>query len=107
EQHLGVHVLGAVGGQQVVQVDRERSAAEAAAVGAGRRQPFVAAPGVRRHLVEEQVELVRLVGSGGHAVGRERGDREAPDRREVVVQQPVVEQVLQRGGDAGDGKRAA
>jgi hypothetical protein len=106
EEDLGLELGRAVGGEQVVQVEAQRRVRDALAARVVRRQADVAPAEIRRHLVEEQVQAVRLRLPGQqHAVGRECRDRDVP--RELVVDDAVVQDVLEHGGHRREGERVA
>ena len=110
QQHLGLQLLHAVGGEQVVQVQRQRRVGGAAAGGVARRQQGVAQCHVGRGLVQEEVQArprARAVQRDG--VGRQGRNGDAGTQRvgDLVLDDAAVEQVAQHGRDAGDGQRVA
>ena len=107
QKDFGVEVLAAVSGDQVVQVQRQRRIADALAIVAVRRQIGVAPALVRRHLIQEQIDLVRFLRAAGDTIRRRCADLEAADGGKVIVDQAIVQQVHQHGGNRGNGKRAA
>jgi hypothetical protein len=111
EQDLGVQFLGGDHGEDVVEVERERRAAQEVARGAAGRKVHVPQGGIGRDRMQEEVEDGRLalafVRDG--QVRRQCADGEvgAERRGDVTVDQRVVEQILQELRDGGDGEDVA
>jgi len=106
EQDLGFAVRPRIGGQAIVQVQRERRVGQPlAAGGTARGQAVVAPAGVRRNLEKKEVQPRRR-GFEVDRVGRNCGhvDRRA-DR--PSLDEPVVQQVSQHGADRAYGEGRA
>ena len=109
KQHLGVKIAGTVGGQQVVQIERERRVREPVAVGRARGQTEVAPALIFGRLEEKKIQPVRRRRGERNAIRRLGGDGHiaAENRGKIVLDDAVLQKAPQPGADRGDGERRA
>jgi hypothetical protein len=109
EQDLGLQVGPAVGRQQVVQVEGEERVADAVAAGVARGQGGIAPGDIWRDLMQEEIELRRIVVVEGDRIRRHAGDGDAgaEDVGNRLIDHPGVEQILDDGRDTGNGQGVA
>src|SRR4029077_7431363 len=108
EQDLGSELCLAVGGHQVVQVERERRGADPVTVRVSRWQLQVTQRRVEADVVQEEVELWLLILACLDQVRRDRGDRRgAQDALRASEGEVMCQQIEQRGRDAADGQVVA
>jgi hypothetical protein len=89
EQDLGVVRVGAVRGQEVVKVERERRSGQPLTGAAALRLTGVAPARVEREVVEEEVEPARLaVADLDRVGGHRRDDDRARDRAHAAGDEP-------------------
>ena len=92
--------------QHVVEVEGERRVREPITAVIPGWELRISPSGVRRDLVEEQVDLA--CAAAVDEVRRQQGHRDVADHGgQAVIDEPVIEQVFQDGRNRGDGESAA